>query len=327
MRRHSNTSESSPQPASSPATASIWRLISKKNNIIIRLSEGEAGLPFYCVHPLGGDVASYRQFVSALGPHQQIYGIQATKSVLHSNLTDSIELLAQHYVDALRSFQPHGPLVLGGWSVGAPIALDMARQLQAVGRQVPLLVILDGILANVRGGIQIWDPRYYWRLASNIPKWIVNDLIEERRKIARRARARLSAILRIADRRGKIISNGHKIDTFVDTTGWLPEQISFARRLYAANEAYVPRPYNGRVIVYAAKTQPLFHLLQVEATWGKVCSAMETVRIDGTHLSFLYEPRVSAVASDLRSRLEQLPIEHGPEHALSHPPMPLPKML
>lgn len=324
MRQHCSTSESSPKPASSRTTASIWRLISKKNEIILRLNEGDAGLPFYCVHPLGGDVASYSQFVSALGPHQQIYGIQATKSVLHSNLTNSIELLAEHYVEALRSFQPHGPLVLGGWSVGAPIALDMARQLQAVGRQVPLLVILDGILANVRGGIQIWDPRYYWRLASNIPKWIANDLIEGRHNIGRRVRARLSAILRIADRRGKVISNGHEIDTFVDTTGWPPEQISFARRLYAANEAYVPRPYNGRVIVYAATTQPLFHLLQVEATWGQVCSPIETVRIDGTHLSFLHQPRVSAVASDLRSRLERLPMEYGPEHAGSHPVMPLP---
>src|SRR5579863_709617 len=324
MRRHGSMSEGSPAPACSQAAASIWRLVSKKNDVIIRLNEGDAGLPFYCIHPLGGDVASYRQFVTALGPHQRIYGIQATKPVLHSNLTDSIELLAQHHVNLLRSFQPHGPLVLGGWSVGAAIALEMARQLQALGRPVSLLVILDGLLANVRGGIQVWDPRYYWRLLSNVPKWIANDLIEERQNITRRARARLRAILRIADRQGKIIPTGHEIDSFVDTSGWLAEQVSFARKLYAANEAYVPRSYDGAVIVYAAKTQPLFHLLQVEATWSRVCSAIETVRVEGTHLSFLRQPRVSAVANDLRSRLEALPAEYGPERAQSQPHMPLP---
>jgi thioesterase domain-containing protein len=314
---YSNTSTEPSKHISSQATASIWRLISTKNDIILRLNEGDAGLPFYCVHPLGGDVGSYRQFVGAVGPHQQIYGIQATKSVFHSNLTDSIQLLAQHYVDVLRSFQPHGPLVLGGWSVGAAIALDMARQLQALGRHVPLLVILDGLLENVHAGIQIWDPRYYWRLASNIPRWIANDLIEERRNIARRAQARISAALRITGARGKTSSNGHAIDKFIDTTGWPPEQVSFAKRLYAANEAYVPRPYDGPVVVYAAKTQPLFHLLQVEDTWGHICSRIETVRVDGTHLSFLRQPRVSAVANDLRSRLEALLMECGPEYTRS----------
>jgi thioesterase domain-containing protein len=38
--------------------------------------------------------------------------------------------------------------VLGGHSTGAIIALEMAQQLLARGREVSLLIILDGVLFN-----------------------------------------------------------------------------------------------------------------------------------------------------------------------------------
>jgi thioesterase domain-containing protein len=292
--------------STNPQTEScIWRLISR-NNTIIKLNEGDKGLPFYCIHALAGDAGSYKELVSALGPNQRIYGIQADKSTLHSDLVGSIELLAQHYVDVLTSFQPDGPFVLGGWSIGAVIAFEMAHQLKALGRVVPLVAVFDGILANVRRGIRIWDPRYCWHLASNLPQWFINDLIEEHHSLSRRIRSKIRAITQISKRKGRTNSYWHKIDTFVNTTGWLPEHVSFARKLYDAGNAYIPKPYEGRVIVYAAKTQPLFRPLQVEAAWGQVCSAIETVRIDGTHSSFLRQPRVLALASDLRARLELL---------------------
>jgi thioesterase domain-containing protein len=315
-----DNSENCAKTISAPAPPSIWRLISKnKSEIILKLNEGSKGLPLYLIHPLGGDVSSYRDLVNALGVNQQIFGIQATRSILKSDHIKSIELLAQHYVDILRSFQPNGPFVLAGWSVGAAIALEMANQLHALGRQVPLLVVLDGILANSRGGLRIWDPRYYWHLVSNIPRWIAHDLIEERHSLARRVRSRMRAIVRNYDRRTEKNENVHKMDAYVDTTGWLPEQISFARRLHDAGDAYAPKPYHGRVLIYAAKTQPLFHLFQVEAIWGQICSCIETVRIDGTHLNFLRQPRVLALANDLRARLNLLCVGHEREHdGLAH---------
>jgi thioesterase domain-containing protein len=43
----------------------------------------------------------------------------------------------------MRQVQPHGPYLLGGFSGGGLIAWEIARQLEAAGEEVPLVVLLD----------------------------------------------------------------------------------------------------------------------------------------------------------------------------------------
>ncbi len=43
----------------------------------------------------------------------------------------------------MRQVQPQGPYLLGGFSGGGLIAWEIARQLEAAGEAVPLLVLLD----------------------------------------------------------------------------------------------------------------------------------------------------------------------------------------
>jgi thioesterase domain-containing protein len=44
---------------------------------------------------------------------------------------------------------PHsGPYILGGWSAGSPVALEMAHQLRARGRTVHLVVAIGGALCR-----------------------------------------------------------------------------------------------------------------------------------------------------------------------------------
>jgi thioesterase domain-containing protein/ketosteroid isomerase-like protein len=57
----------------------------------------------------------------------------------------SIEKMAAHYVDALREAQSKGPYLLGGWSFGGVIAIEMARQLKRNGHTVAQLVLFDAI--------------------------------------------------------------------------------------------------------------------------------------------------------------------------------------
>ena len=53
-----------------------------------------------------------------------------------------VDSLADYYASALHRFQPSGALLLGGYCVGAVIALAMADKLQALGREIgPLLMI------------------------------------------------------------------------------------------------------------------------------------------------------------------------------------------
>ncbi|HXF13598.1 MAG TPA: porin, partial [Terriglobales bacterium] len=76
------------------------------------------------------------------------------------------------------AFQPEGPYLLGGWSVGSTIALEMARQLQIADREVELLVALDGAPFNTNSGTSRWNPLYYWKLLRNLPLWVADDLMQ-----------------------------------------------------------------------------------------------------------------------------------------------------
>jgi thioesterase domain-containing protein len=61
-----------------------------------------------------------------------------------------------HHIAAIQQQTPHGPYLLGGYCVGATVAVEIARQLVEQGEQViHLLLIEPSLLSNqlVRG---IW---------------------------------------------------------------------------------------------------------------------------------------------------------------------------
>jgi thioesterase domain-containing protein len=55
---------------------------------------------------------------------------------------DSVEALAALYVDVLMQESP-GPLTIGGYSFGGVVAFELARQLEARGRSVSRVAIID----------------------------------------------------------------------------------------------------------------------------------------------------------------------------------------
>ena len=109
---------------------------------------------FYCVHALGGEVANFRHLAEKMKGVRKFYGIQTPPEMMTPEFASSIEAMAAHYVKDLLAFQPEGPILLGGWSSGSTIALEMARLLKEAGRMVELIVALDSerhlILARAR---------------------------------------------------------------------------------------------------------------------------------------------------------------------------------
>jgi hypothetical protein len=109
--------------------------------------------------------------------------------------------------------------------------------------------------------------------------------------------------------RGESARYGRKVTGFINTDRMPEAQVSFMNTLFNALYEYTPQEYSGPVLVYAAKTQPLHHLFQVEAVWAKIAARIEVVPISGTHVSILEEPHVIALADHLGKRLAEL--RHG----------------
>ena len=101
---------------------------------------------FFCVHPVGGNVLCYVDLARHLDSNQPFYGLQAPGLDGQTEPFEQIEDMAAHYIDAIRTMQPEGPYLLGGWSMGGIVAFEMATQLHKQCQEVALLALLDSRL-------------------------------------------------------------------------------------------------------------------------------------------------------------------------------------
>jgi len=130
-----------------PTIAGLARLLQQASDstaspILVEIQGHGSRTPFFAVHPIGGNVLCYAELARELGPEQPFYGLQAPSPVVLAE-NPSIEQMAELYIKAIRSLQPSGPYLLGGWSFGGLVAWEISRQLKAQGETIGLLTLID----------------------------------------------------------------------------------------------------------------------------------------------------------------------------------------
>lgn len=115
-------------------------------------------LPFYCVHSIGSaGGAELRHLATFLTLEQPLLAIQMPMDRRKKESVKSIYLAAEYYCEKVLAFhQAHygkTSFVLGGWSAGATIALEMAQRLARVGQIPALLIAIDKALRNTKAEI------------------------------------------------------------------------------------------------------------------------------------------------------------------------------
>ncbi|MGH6966872.1 MAG: thioesterase domain-containing protein, partial [Phenylobacterium sp.] len=115
---------------------------------------GAKATPLFIVGGAGGNVNNLVDLANAVGRHRMVVGIQ-TRGILGHRPHDTIEEMAAESIRYIRGHQPRGPYVLAGYSAGAQIAYEMARQLVAGGERVAEVILLDtyapGLAARANG--------------------------------------------------------------------------------------------------------------------------------------------------------------------------------
>jgi len=105
--------------------------------------------PFFAVPGVGGNVLVFARLAKLLGDAQPFYGLQARGLDGKEKPFMRVEEMAAHYIEEIRSIQPHGPYLIGGTCTGGLAAYEIAQQLMAQGEQVILAVM------------ESWHPRSY----------------------------------------------------------------------------------------------------------------------------------------------------------------------
>jgi amino acid adenylation domain-containing protein len=118
---------------------------------LVEIQKGANAPPFFCVHPVGGNVFGYFELARHLGTERPFYAFQARVTGAARAGQKRIEEMAAEYVEAMRVVQPSGPYFLGGWSFGGVVAFEMARRLRASGEEVAFLGLIDSFAPSSAG--------------------------------------------------------------------------------------------------------------------------------------------------------------------------------
>jgi hypothetical protein len=110
---------------------------------VVTIQAGGARRPFFYLHGdwLGGGLYCLG-LTESLSKDQPFYTLEPYRFD-GLQIPPTLEAMAAAHIEAMRTVQPEGPYLLGGWCNGGLIAYEMARQLKAAGQAVDLLVVID----------------------------------------------------------------------------------------------------------------------------------------------------------------------------------------
>ena len=295
-----------------PTIARLARLLAgeadeKLWSPLVALQPAGSRPPFFCVHPIGGEVLAYHTLARRLGTDQPFYALQAPGLAVAANRPERIEEMAERYLKAVRRVQPQGPYLLGGWSFGCVVAFEMAQQLRRAGAEVAILALFDG-----------GPPREEDSPRLNRAFVLAQLLREGARQKARTLDLRLDELEDLPAAEGVELALRRAREA-----GLVPPEldVSLVERLLAgfqvrgeAMDRYRPEVYPGPITYFrSALRDDDFAALQGEDAeedltrgWSALSALpVEVQTIDTYHDLLMTEPHVGQLAERLSGAIEQ----------------------
>jgi acyl transferase domain-containing protein/thioesterase domain-containing protein len=269
---------------------------------LVAMHPGEGGpkRPFFLVAGMFGNVLNLRHLAHLIGTDRPFYGLQARGLYGDQAPHETFEDMARDYIKELRTIQPHGPYLLGGFSGGGITAYEMAQQLRAAGEETALLVMLD---ANIPG-----EP-----LVSRADRIKVHA-----QRLQRRGLPYL-----VARARNRLRYERERIDRWLHPTPQHAQQpfelhnAAIEAAFYRAFSRYRPVAYPGAAHLFRPKLDLAYRVgggrvvnenmqyVYHDNGWGRLVGTLAVHEVPGNHDSMVLEPNVRVMAARLRHCIEQ----------------------
>lgn len=262
--------------------------------------------PLFFVHDHGGNVIGYYALACHLGPEQPFYGLQAQGLDGITAPFCRFEDMVAHYIKEIRTVQPHGPYYIGGWCLGGYVALETARQLQAEGECMALVVMVESPHPDYPKYLPSTGTlrRHFYRVITRLDLETSNFLeVESGKKfafISERCSRLVNNTVRLKFA-GTIFAPGETSPANYDV--WQVQK-AVEQAHAEAYRAYRPQPYEGAVAIFRAAKQPLGIYPDPTLGWGKR-PELDLVKLPGHRIGLLTEPRVRITAGKIKNALIQ----------------------
>ncbi|MBW4476879.1 MAG: AMP-binding protein [Tolypothrix brevis GSE-NOS-MK-07-07A] len=262
---------------------------------LVKIKPNGSQPPLFFVHPLGGEILCYRDLANHLGSEQPVYGLQPQGLDGEQAPLTSIEDMAAHYIQEIKSIQGNGPYFLGGYSFGGIVAFEMAQQLCKQGEKVGLLVMFD----TSRPGTERRSP-FLKRFLEHINNFVQQGPIYLQQKL-------------VGWREWGTYQIREKYKRFLEKSNRLPEDDKHLAIIDAnvlAQSQYMFQVYPGQMTLLRTDDKNRDDAVGMhydpQFGWGElVTGGIDIHYISGSHLSLLEEPNVQLLAEKLKLCLEK----------------------
>jgi thioesterase domain-containing protein/acyl carrier protein len=254
---------------------------------LVPISTRGTGRPLYVVHGAGGSILFLAGFGRSLSKSRPVYGFQA-HGVEGDDVPDpTVESMARRYIDELRA-HGSGPYLLGGYSGGGIVALEMVRQLQELGEVVDLVVLFDSPVGRISLGRTV-HARYFIRNVLKHGPGVAVPIITSRLQATR-----LGRYLFFGGRKS-VHERSHDMN--------YEEMLEHGfHDLFDHFSTVVDRYQVGtyRVDVLLVKAQLRWPLMNEDYGWrSHIDGRLETIVAPGDHESMFYGSNVDDMAAEL----------------------------
>jgi amino acid adenylation domain-containing protein len=272
------------------------------------LRTGGSQQALFLVPPVSGSALAYMPLLRHLRAPRPIHAFHAPGLDGRAPPPERFAALATHFVRELREVQPHGPYLLGGWSIGGALAFEMAVQLAADGCDVPALLMLDTNAPNpyLAEGIKqklgaLTPATLAFLYVQNFGRCFGVDLGLDKARFAALAPAELERVA---------LAELRRVPAFPPDMD--EQRLAAHLAVFAATArgfaAWRPdRRYAGRVVLFLARDgHPEFGAGRYD--WADfVERPVDTLEVPGNHFSLVCEPHAAALAAELDRVLEAMP--------------------
>ncbi|HEX2687361.1 MAG TPA: amino acid adenylation domain-containing protein [Kofleriaceae bacterium] len=266
----------------------------------------------FLVPPVSGSALAYLPLLHRLSADRSIHAFHAPgldgRGSPPARLPERLEDLAAHYVRELLAAHPRGPYLLGGWSIGGAIAVEMALQLDELGHDVPTVILIESSAPTpyLTEGVK---QRFGELSAGTLAFMYVNNFARCFGIDLGLDKAKFSS-LPPGDLVPSALAELRRVPGFapdIDLARLGAHMAVFAATARGFSRWLPARRYRGRIIHFLAQGgHPEFG--PQRADWsGFAEQPVEIIDVPGNHFSVVNEPHVSAVGAALERVLEQLP--------------------
>ena len=275
------------------------------------VSEEANKTPLFLVHGIGGGILwGYNNLAANLDKARPVYAFSSRGLDGYEEFDNPVDMAAQYICD-MKTVQPEGPYLVGGYCFGGNIAYEMCRQLRENGDEISLALIIDAYPFLEKDGgqkLRLRSPMQVLRFAMNffhkgiyLLKMPARERSEHLGRIKRWISWRLRGAQKNHDHMGEAA-------TLTNLENYDERQAKLWAAHVAIHDGHVDTPLTDTPLaILRTRSQPVFSDYARDFGWSKLIGRQNTsVHQLGGHHDFVFlEPNIAGNGKLIGGLLDQ----------------------